>query len=355
MKRLPINKMLGLLSLLIALSCSDDESLKVGSLPVEDVGSSVTNMKKFDGYEDLNSFAANSNKTSVGGRRSSASDENFTSFYDIYYQAVEKISEVSSEEQALKLLDEYRDVLTVSDSSYVPTIGFANVYGYFINRDRVYQIGSTIVKVIDDTYVVSTDAKNYKVLLAINSINGIDEKEFKVTKYNTGVNVESSAGGRTQARCGNVYLVDYYDNPSGCKNDRRVYIGTRASLVDYGTVGGYQRIGPWLTIEIWGEIRNGWCNWKPYGTDLSYRNIDIDILSYQNTSSDPIFTTSNRVNFAFNPADRTEYDSWKMVPYHNVTGTFIVGENAGDYGFTNVRIEATSRGVGNNWAVINCQ
>lgn len=221
------------------------------------------------------------------------------------------------------------------------------------NRDRIYQTNDYLQKVIDDDFIVSAHKKNYNSLLKVNSITSLDPKVFKVTRYSNGGS--STKGGRTAATCSSYYLVDYFVNQSGCKNDRRVYVKADAFLAITGSVNGFQRLTPWVTSEVWGEIRNIWCNWKTYQTELTLYNGSFTVLSYKNTSTDPVFTTSVRVPFSFAFPSYTS-DTWKITIFDGPTGTNIVGENVNPpYVFTQIHIQATSRGVGGNLAIIDCQ
>ena len=43
------------------------------------------------------------------------------------------------------------------------------------------------------------------------------------------------------------------------------------------------------------------------------------------------------------------------IAFSEVTGDFLLGENPGDYGFVEIRAQASSRGTGfTNWASISC-
>lgn len=339
-----------LFTLVVALSCEERAS-------VEPVAQNAYSYLTFQKPADLVRFAQNRNPEN--GRSTQAPQPNFLSFNDVFRQAVLKLEQATSESEAYQILKEYQDVVVMKDSSIQSVIGHSNVYGDFINRDRIYRTQDVFHKVIDERFLVSTTSENYGDLLLVNSVSNLDKSKYTIVEYST----DEPAGderGRTSSVCGQTYLVDYYHNPSGCRNDRKVFIGARATMINAGfSPMGFQVFVPWLRMEVWGERRLGTlCNWVNYETELSYRNVALRILSYQNTSNDPNFTVSQRVNYDFSLPDLTMCCYHSLLLANGPTGTEVVGENwgIGTYGFVNIRVEASSRGVGaSNWASINCQ
>ena len=336
--------------MLLAFSCSE-EKLKIA--PQGTVDQNILNLTTDEDFFTYSSEIDGNGNSKISGRKAEKK-LGFTSFDDIYNQALKELSEAEDQDQEKSILNKYSDVVILLDSAYQPRIG-VSIYRKICNRNRIYQTGDIVHKVLDDQFMVSTDKGKLDELTKLNSVDNLDLKTFKLLRYSDG----GYSGGRTAGTCGNLWNIDYFENNSGCRDDRRVWAFAQAVFINTGSINGFQRLLPWVNVNIHGQIRNRLCNWNSYATVLSYRNVSFTVLSYQNTSSDPIFTSSIRVPYsASSPDFSSGSDSYGITIFDRSTGTPIVGENVtigGPYQFTQIRVEATSRGVNGNYAVINCQ
>lgn len=337
---------------IITISCTEEKIASTnGQTNVQEETYNLLNFNSAQEFLDYN--IDNSKRAENHARLSSTS---FISFDEVYLQALSELSLATDNNEEAKILQKYSDVIVLRDSTYTPIIE-PKLYRDICNRDRIYQTGEFINKVVDSRSIVSTKKEFYNELLKINSITNLNSEKFNIIQYSQSANAVTN--GRTQSSCGNSYSVDYFQNYSGCSGDRRVVIEAKAYLAFVGFIDGFQVIYPWVSIEILGLKRNSFCNWKRYTTILSSRNVSFACMSYQNISTDPVFTTSVRVPFTFSHADyTTTSDAIRLTVFNANTGTSIVGENPykdGPYEFTQIRIEASSRGTDNHWASINCQ
>jgi hypothetical protein len=274
----------------------------------------------------------------------------FTSFEDIFNSATLELTNAETFESHQRIMESYSDVVSLSDSTYKPKIA-NRVYRLICNREKIYQIGNRINKVIDDLDIVSTNMENYQALRNINSIDQVTSQDFSIINYSE--NDLQNSSGRTNGACGQSWAIDYFSNNSGCRNDRRVWISAEAFLLYAGQVSGNNKYYPWVSIRVYGEVRNRLCNWNSYITVLTNRNTYFSVLSYRNTSTNPNFTVSTRVPFGEIIPGRTVED-YSLTLFSGPTGHYLLGEFAGTYNFTQISVEALSRGTEGNWAIVKC-
>jgi hypothetical protein len=286
---------------------------------------------------------------------------NFTSFDDVYKQALARLDEVETTEQHAQLLREYGDVLTLSEGTYVPTLRNP-MYRKICNRDRLYASGGYLHRVVDDQNIVFTKKENARALLGVSSASGLDASIFRVANYSTTAPAPDSAGARVAASCGHTLQKDYFLNNSGCRNDRRAWVRAHA----YFIISGFHYT-PAAISEAWAERRTGTsCNWKHYQNVLHTKNCSF---TAQVTINDTTLTFQKTASHlpSSNPYDSTS-EEWE----HTIWGDW--GADGGPalgapiyWGggippaieFSQIHLESSSQGVGANhsdhWAVIDCQ
>ncbi len=309
--------------LFLSLSCSEDSLV----IPSEN------NILKFKNIDEILAFMKNGNENG-----------NFVSFDEIYHEAVDQLSNAETEAEHSELLNTYRDVVTLSEETYVPTLSHT-AYRKIINSDRLYVSDGSAHKVINDQFIVFCDEKNINELKKITSEQHLDSKIFKVFKYQSVDSDLNQTDGRVAANCGASILAEYFYNQGRCRDDRRVYIRGYTSFI----VSGNQYTAAVIS-EAWGQLRTGtWCNWKPYPTTLSTRNCS--------------FTVTFRINdvdyvkpFAFADYYGTtdEYEHILIQGPYSIPFTWQGGYTP-TIQFTNAHLGASSREVNGNWAILDCQ
>lgn len=341
----PLNKIsmkkLKLLLLLAIVSCTDPiETTEIG----------------YD-FSSANILTFNDESGIIGYGKQSNGNASFVSIDDLYRKAIIKLGESQTEEEHSKILEEYKDVLVLKDSTYVPLLGNVT-YRKIINRDRLYVSANYVHKVIDDQYIIFTEKENVNTLLKLESPKGINEDIFRVVKYQdsfkTEINEGSIQSGRTNANCGSNLIADYFDNHGGCSDDRRAYV----RAYSYFIISGYYYT-PAVFSECWAEIRNWRCNWNQY----------TNVLHSKNTS----FTVSMNINnstLSYNSGYIPDYSGtgyeWEHVIWGTTSGGSPVGPStywnngpSPTIQFSAIHMESSSQGVGANipghWAVIHCQ
>lgn len=345
MKKLYL-KTIMFLFLIVTISCND-EVQKFD----ESYDFSVDNILSFKNEGEIFAYGSIT-KENRGG---------FMSFDDLYKKAITQLNEVETEEQHARILKEYSDVITLSDSTYSSLIS-NGAYRRICNRDRLYVSGNYVHKVFDDQHIIFTEKQNVNALIKIKSVTGIDANLFKVVQYQE--SIKSAINGRTQADCGVDLSADYFANYAKCRDDRRAWVRAYA----YFMISGYNYT-PTVFSECWAEIRNGWCNWNQYQNILHSKNcsftvkatINLNTNYYSRTSTDmPTYngTTAEWEHLIW------AYPAWQQNPdgsFGIPVGSSISWNNGPTptIQFHAIHMESSSQGVGaddpTHWAVLDCQ
>lgn len=321
--------------LIIVGSCTDDTLLKTEQIKLATL--------KFNGSGEMLDYfdsmiGRGANPT---GRTNSQSDNGFESFKTVYLNAIDKLDQAKSIEQHNLLLNEYDDVLTIIDSTYVPKI-LNPFYQLISNRAGIYEYSGYAHKVIDADLIVITKAENISKLQEVSSASGLDSDIFRVVSYNSSEG-RIISGGRVNANCGTTLQQDYFANASGCKNDRRVYVRAYAFPVWSGN-----QYTPSALSEAWAEIRNWLCNWKIYDNPIQTRNCSFTVSATLNGTT---------FNYPMSFSDKSQ-SSGSIILHNGAVAQPITwqGGTPPSIQFTQVHLESNSQGVGfGNWAIIDCQ
>lgn len=306
--------------LAIAISCSDD------SIQVEN--SKILNFKNADEMFDYKSNPSIASKT-------------FVSYDDVYHEALDKLSSAETEAEHTRLLEEYSDVVYLSEETYTPKLS-NSLYRKIINRNRIYQSGDFFHKVIDDQYIITAAKDDLETLTKLTSSENLSNK-FNVVKYQEGNYTPTDA--RTKGNCGQDLRKDYFYNQSNCRNDRRAWIRGYT----WYAVSGYNYT-PSMISEGWGELRTGtWCNWKQYATEIWTRNASYTVSATINGSTQDFFLQK--------PDYDANGDEYEHIIHQGPVATAIYwsGGAVPTIQFTQIHAECRTRGTNNNWAVLDCQ
>lgn len=296
----------------------------------------------------------------VGSQNYRVYSDGFISFNSAVISALEEFSLADEENEAFDVLNRNQDIIILKEDTYGPII--SGLYGDICNRDRIYQTSNNVNKVLNDEYIVSTSKDKLNLLKKIESIHNLDTLIFSVRRISSAVE-KTDNGGRTSSICGDYFLVDYFENNSGCKDDRRVWIKAR-TYFGYFSDNFYF---PWTEIIEFGELRKWTCGWFPYKTVLNSRNVSFTVNSFGLDNPNWGWTTpQNALRIPFTVAVNDHYGTaevYSRVIFHQPTGAMLFNSNTAipinsqindPYGFTSIRVEASSRGTNNNWAVVNC-
>ena len=219
------------------------------------------------------------------------------------------------------------------------------MYRKIVNRSRLYIANGYIHKIIDNQHIVFADIENKKRLMQIESVEALDSKVFNIFQYQ---HYEDQVNSRTNANCGNNLQANYFDNQPNCRNDRRIYVRGYT----YYLISGYNYT-PRVIAEAWGELRTGtFCNWKSYKTRLSTRNCSFTVTATLNNTNYSFSLTSAQLPDYYGTTDEYSHIIWDGAVSANPI--YWQGGTVPTIQFTQIHLEANSRGTGDNWVVLDC-
>jgi hypothetical protein len=272
----------------------------------------------------------------------------FISMRTILNRAKLEASLANSYEEFLVVAKKFSDVAFVEDSTLVPFIGIS-FYQSIVNREGFYKTGDFIHKVIGN-YIITTHVNDFSKLDGLsqqtdpNSLKSIEA--IKSFKY---FGTDSDDNGRTAAACSSYQEASYFANASKCRDDREVYVSGKSYMTMWtGFEGDWYQ--PRVELKVWGRIRNGWCNWNDYDTELSYRNASFDIMAWSYQGGVLSTKLEHRVISDYAPSGDRRNLRWDTA-----MGDPVLNVSLPTNSFINLHFEGASRGTNNNYAVLDCR
>jgi len=276
-------------------------------------------------------------------------ENSFLSYRSVLNLAKEEWTKISTLEEQFEFLMRYEDILSIRDSTLIPSITIPT-YQSIVNREGIYETNGYLNKVVGD-FIVSVPKNDYYKLKTIRSIENAHsdlrkKNELKIVRF---TNSSENNEARINGICSSEMKAEYYYNMSGCRDDRKVFLVAKSYLVFSNTYEGDWR-QPRVLIEVTASYRNGWCNWwGQTDVPLSYRNVAFTIMAWvtQNGIGVPYLHDVVLENVSETPRYRLLWD--KSI------GNSVLNQLITASPFTSFHGEASSRGVNNNWAIIDCQ
>lgn len=281
------------------------------------------------------------------------------------FDAIQKANQKESLVDLEKALQNYKDVIAENDTSYYEIIP-STPYQFVCNRNGLYISSNHVLKVNPE----EIEVYNFEDLNKLNTGIQIEPiSRYKNYHHKLKTDVKSSQS--------SILYAEYFDNPSGCKHDRRCYVQLEDVVIyiDWTCTDsqGYEYYLMAGTVEVfvraWGTERNWLCKWSRYSTLLAYRNVSFNVNVFQNNYARQYpnicnipYTNSTIVPFSGTMADFAPPNDAPEIWGFSIIGHCIVNENniynelANNYlGFISAHAESTSRGIGYyvNWAIIN--
>jgi hypothetical protein len=276
-------------------------------------------------------------------------ENSFISYRSIINEANKEWELVSSEDEKTSFLEKYGDILTINDGLLIPSISIL-MYQSIVNREGIYETDGYLNKVIGD-FIVSAKKEDYRKIVDVNSeflidVKGIENSGLKMTRL-TGM--ESNSDARTNGTCSTIMEATYFDNHSKCRDDREVYLEVKSYLTYWTNSEGEWR-QPRVSIGVAGRYRNYWCNWFSYDTQLEYRSVSFSIIAWTNQNYVGVPTLFTRT-----PSNKSTTIDHSSLIWDQPIGDPLLNQYVTPSAFTSLHAEASSRGVGYNWAIIDCQ
>jgi hypothetical protein len=290
------------------------------------------------------------NKVNNGGsqnERGANGNSEFQSLDDVYQKAIDELTEAETMAEVTNLLKIYNDVVLLVDSAFVPKIE-NEFYRTICNREGIYISDGFAHKILDNQFMVITPKEKIGSLRKVESTNNLDLSVFRVAVYNDYESRDITTSGKTSVLCSNFMESSYYYDPSGCKNDRKIYVATNTSWAISGT-----NYTPYLTARIWGRRRAGTlCFWYNYETKLNFRDVYYDIKIVINGITNHYILDEGDIPDYYGTVDEEEKQIWDAA----LTGGPIIWQGGAQPAISNDRVylQASSQGTNNNWVTIDC-
>ncbi len=244
-----------------------------------------------------------------------------------FYQELESLDEESVTEQEIEnLVNKYKDYVEIvinedGEREIVPFIDDA-VYKGIANANLMYQTGNYINKVFNGIIYSSSVEK-------INTIKELDNNNHYLSNAKKFVYETKSKTAKMTA----TYIRD----EAWCSSDRKVKLEmkTRMYAFNPGYGGDYQYV--WEVLANARGYKKTACVWSNYKNSLEFKEVYGEIYVSNNNQSS--FSIPNK--------------SKKRV--RSIEGRWAKTYSSGQgyLGFVRAHGKASSRGVGNNWAIIN--
>lgn len=336
-----MKKIIPIFIFFIGFSCSDESIHKEVDNSLQDIAT-----LSFNSSEEMSTYVLNAKSGANPTGRETGSSK-FQSLDDIYRNALESLSVAGTHEEIARLLKTYGDVIELSDSTFVPKLQ-SEFYRTICNREGIYESEGFAHKVIDNQFIIVTKKENLTALRKIKSIQNLDQSLFQLIKYKDNGFKNESINGRTLSdACTNNMEYSYYYDPSGCKNDRKIYIAASTWWVISGN-----NYTPWLASRTWGRRRAGTlCYWYNYETLLNHRDAYFDVKIVINGITNHFILTEASIPDYYGTVEESEKQIW----YNFLTGAITwQGGTPPAISFTRAFVEASSRGTNNNWVSVDC-
>lgn len=331
-----------------SFSCSE----YIEPVQIEHFSPNMEGILSFKSLEDFKDFNNKFNTMTDIELDAWEKANNYVSYRTILKQAYEELESASTEEENKKTSEKYSDILILKDDRWVPLIEVP-FYQTIANRKGIYGTDEYLNKVVGD-HIMTVNKNDFKKLenfnLADIKANNKTLKEEGVKKYRY-MNSESTANSRILNTCSTDMVTSYFKNPSGCKNDRKVFLSAK-SYISFAAFTTGDFFQPRATITVWGEKRRGtWCDWFGYATSLSWRNVSYTISAY---TPQPNGTAIPTVYSKVIP-NHTSPNDYSYIRSEINLGAGVFNQHITAFPFTKLHAEGTSRGVGDIWVSLDCQ
>ena len=350
---------------LFLFSCSENEQIyksDAKNVSIQNYPSIIKGTLSFNSSKELQDLIDYLVKLSVSERKAWEEKHGFYSIRRKTEEAFDALNSAQTEKDFNDCLKKYSDVIELKDSMVVRKIP-SIVYQTICSTNGLFITSVNIQK------VTPKNIEFYGIESLEELIQGKEVVPFKTIEFN---DVELINSKRDP-----TYLSgEYFDNQSGCNNDRRVYVTaitrkvyTTWNAIDiYGNPFSYTEYTAYVEGNVYGMKRNGLCHWSEYKTLYACSDLTVSVDAFNNsdgktfldwvlinhsTSSTIIPTTAIKAGWE-NASDDYYGMVLELFVGHRALNEGQIYEDL-ETGFYSCHLEGTSRGIGlyTNWAVIN--
>ena len=329
-----------LLSISLNISCTKEDGLtnspdvqEMGNLGVVVENGRLT-FKSGEAMSNTISLLLSMNDVELNawGKR-----KGFVSLWSLHQKVYKELENVVTKEDVYQILERYSmyfEIITDENGEQVMKAKIDDpIYIRITNVEGEYALPGKINKVINNK-VLSINEEDYPEISQLSEIELLAMVSHELKYIEPG-----GGGGGGGTSCGSSKQVTYTKDVSGCDRDRRVTIRINTYVDDYTN----------HTIAwVYGE-RRAICIWFRYTTLLDLKDASFTAkYPYAYSSQWGVYYHSYSFTFPDISAESNE-----IVSEHFHYDGSINYWGANSY-FTNVNGKASSRGVDNNWAEIDC-
>ena len=260
----------------------------------------------------------------------------FKSLKTIQEEALEELQIIETDEAYWNWKSKYKnlfeEIINNEGEIELNSIIQDNGYACICNTKQLYTIINNVYSVTKNELIIVPIAKKEQLLN-----NQIDDSFIKISISP----IVNSKVDKPTAHTA-IAIVDR----SGCNNDRKVKIKNYVQHYYIYNNGRY-----YYTINVVSETkgyRKTACVWRPYKTQLSYKNVEGEI-KYNRGNSEKDFRMFDKYSYI----NTFSISSIATLVNSSTTSSTTVVNILTDVYFTENHGESSSRGVGSLWAVIN--
>ncbi len=262
----------------------------------------------------------------------------FESLYTIQQDALSELDSNSTEANLQIWLKKHRNLfkkmMNKDKEEEIVPINDSYVYALICNRNNIYKIESNI-------YYIS---KNKVTIIPASNIKSENLQEISRNKKNyISFDIENNKSVKYDKPTRHIAIA--IRDERGCRNDRKVKIeNTLVYYYIYNNGVFYYNIT--VNTEVKGYTKLS-CIWRSYNTTLQYRNVKGEVY-YNNANSYKSFYIGARISYS----NTRSLTGSSLIKSGTTTSSSTLVNMLSNVYFKKDYGEATSRGVGNLWAVI---
>ena len=254
-------------------------------------------------------------------------------FYSLesHLESIYKLmDEAQTENEFIRIIDANKDFFKIENETVEEIIPY--IYQRTIDKNGIFYIGSIINKVRENDIIRSKDGKISTLNEVISGNIDVEKNEdVLISKY-----IVESTDNAPKLACG--YSEECSYRTSKRKVYGKVYVHNRTYFS-----------GRYIQVVIFSNsYKKSWGKWRLYKTSHSRKDIQYDIqiptgLPYPLSYMWYYIDEPNLISTSSDTKTWTRYKSWQ-VDYSYTSTPYLY----------NIGAKFSTRGVGNNWAVINC-
>ncbi|MCF6242934.1 MAG: DUF4848 domain-containing protein [Bacteroidales bacterium] len=270
----------------------------------------------------------------------------FESMWLIYNKAYNELEKLTTDTEIYKFVNKYQEYfeIVIDENGEVNLVEKIDnpLYARIVNKNGEYTYKGKVNKIIGNK-LISINEEDYSVIknLKASDIIEIAKNDEQIELFDlTG---REASNIFKSGNCGSSKEATYTRDERRCKHDRKVTL----NIGTYVIYNSFRSV--YIVAAVYGKRKFG-CIWSRYKTALSLRNVSFSVR-YQVIGQLP--GGGAAYDYYSSTIPNSDIESNELVKA-NYKDDILISSYKHSY-FTRVSGKATSRGVGSNWAVIDCK